>query len=422
MGAVAVDSLDRCAHGHFPAVDADRIHAFEQAPTQSMFGLEADEEHGGALFDSVVDQMVQDAAAFAHAGGADDHRGTVEGVQALRIVRASIVVQPIEAQRILVLVGRQRLEHLLVVALRVDAHDIRDVDRQRAVHVDIDAGQATFHLELVQAVHQLLRPPERERRDQELAAAFERLADRAKERGLGLPARLVLLHAIRTLHDHVVRPVDDLRILDDRHAATAYIAGEDETPFRVALRDVKDHARRAQDVAGEHEVRAHAADRFERAVKVDRDEAFERFDRVPRGVERFEGRLAVLLPIAIDELDVVLLNVGGIQEHVGAEIARCRSGVDRPVEAVAHQRGQIAAVVDVRVRKDDRVDLARVERQVPIALECDLSPSLEHPAIQEQVEAVGVHQVHRSGDGARCTPELDVHRGTPRREGRRTMG
>ena len=54
-----------------------------------------------------------------------------------------------------------------------------------------------------------------------------------------------------------------------------------------------------------------------------------------------------------DVLDVLLLDVRGIAEHVLAEADHGRGRVDGPVEAGLREAGQVAAVVDVRVGQED---------------------------------------------------------------------
>ena len=54
------------------------------------------------------------------------------------------------------------------------------------------------------------------------------------------------------------------------------------------------------------------------------------------------------------------LQFRGIQEHETGELVRRRGGEDRTAETRGHQMRDEAAVVEVRVREEQRVDLARV--------------------------------------------------------------
>ena len=63
-------------------------------------------------------------------------------------------------------------------------------------------------------------------------------------------------------------------------------------------------------------------------------------DRVGHGIERLA--LGARLPAPLEELEVLLLDVGRVGEHHRAEIAGGRSGVDGPVKAIAHQQRQPA--------------------------------------------------------------------------------
>ena len=93
---------------------------------------------------------------------------------------------------------------------------------------------------------------------------------------------------------------------------------------------------------------------------------------------------AVLLSVAlVDELGVLLLDVRGVAQHHVAE-ALCRGrAVDGAAESLAHQRGQIAAVIDVGVGEHDRVDRGGVEGEGAVADPRLVSPSVKDAAIKE---------------------------------------
>ena len=122
-------------------------------------------------------------------------------------------------------------------------------------------------------------------------------------------------------------------------------------------------------------------------------------------------RFAVLMAL-VQKLRVFFLDVSGVAQHPVAEVDRRRSRVNRAVEAVLHQRGQVAAVVDVGVRKDHRIDRRAGHRQVAILCVRLLAPPLVEPAIERVSPTARFHQMHRAGDRPRRAPECDLHRPT----------
>ena len=84
-----------------------------------------------------------------------------------------------------------------------------------------------------------------------------------------------------------------------------------------------------------------------------------------------------------------------------------RGAVDRSVEALLDQIGQVAAVVDVGMAEQHRVDVAGPEGKFLVANAALGAMALEQSAVQQQRLAAGVNLVHRAGDGAGGTPEGD---------------
>src|SRR5207249_10956703 len=85
----------------------------------------------------------------------------------------------------------------------------------------------------------------------------------------------------------------------------------------------------------------------------------------------------------IDKLGVRFLNVGGVAEHGLAQVDGGRSRVNWPGKSVADECGQVSAVVDVGVGEHYRVDGARVERQVAVAILGILAAALVEAAIEQ---------------------------------------
>jgi hypothetical protein len=128
-------------------------------------------------------------------------------------------------------------------------------------------------------------------------------------------------------------------------------------------------------------------------------------------VEGFEEVLALALALLVDVGDVALLDVGGVAQHVGAEVAGGGGGVDVAGEVGAEQRGEVAAVVDVGVGEDDGVDVGGVKGEVAVTLEALLALALGEAAVKQELAAADFQQVHGAGDGAGGAEKVNFHPG-----------
>jgi hypothetical protein len=81
------------------------------------------------------------------------------------------------------------------------------------------------------------------------------------------------------------------------------------------------------------------------------------------GVQRLDGRIAAADPFLVPVQRVFILNVGGVGQHDVGQVARGRRRIDRPFESLANQPGQLAAVIDVGMGEDHRVDALRMARK-----------------------------------------------------------
>ena len=124
--------------------------------------------------------------------------------------------------------------------------------------------------------------------------------------------------------------------------------------------------RGAEDVAGLDELEREMLPEVGDAAVGHADHQLLHRDRVGQVVERLALRPG--LAAALEVLVVLLLDVRRVRQHHRAQVAGGGRGVDRPVEAVAHQQRQPPGVVDVGVAQHDAVEPARVERQPRVQL------------------------------------------------------
>ena len=82
---------------------------------------------------------------------------------------------------------------------------------------------------------------------------------------------------------------------------------------------------------------------------------------IAAGVNWRDLRIATSHRAAIEIFHFHLLDRGGVREHDFTERAGCCGGINRTRKSGARQFGQQPAVIDVRMREQDRIDLARIE-------------------------------------------------------------
>ena len=261
-----------------------------------------------------------------------------------------------------------------------------------------------------------LRAVDREGRDHHGAAALRGADDRVGE-PLGEVGVGVAGVAVGRLHHERVGGRWWLGRGEQRVLLASEVAAEHHGR---AARDPYHHARCAEDVPGGAQLHLDAVGHPVRAPEPDAPEAVERPDGVLLGVEGERG--AVLREAgAVGEVGVLLLEVAAVLEDDRGEGGRPVARVDRAVEPVAHERGDVPAVVEVGVAEDDRVDGGRVERQGRPVAQPQLLRALEQPAVEEHACGVGLEEELAAGHGAGPTEEREcrAQRVTIRRMSRR---
>jgi hypothetical protein len=146
-------------------------------------------------------------------------------------------------------------------------------------------------------------------------------------------------------------------------------------------------------MAGVHERYLQAAADFRRRVIRDRPQLDERAIDVAAVVERLDLRLTAFAP-AIEIDRVFFLDLRRVAEHHRRKGARGRRAVDRAAEALTHEIGEIAAVVEVGMAQDDAVDVARPKWEVLVAAPAFGTMTLEQPAIEQQRLAARLDLMH----------------------------
>ena len=271
----------------------------------------------------------------------------------------------------------------------------------------------------VQVVQHFLRPLQREGGNDHVAMAGHGFADGAIQLVDGVGQRAVRAVAIGGFHHHVVGGRRGDRIAQDRSPRVALVAGKQQSAARAAFAQGQQDRGRTEDVAGVEELRLDAgrdADGFVVAHRL--AEEVQRVQRVVHGVQRFHRGLVAAPTAALGTAGVLFLQAGGVEHHDAGQVAAGGGGEDAPAEALAHQSRNAAAVIEMRVREQQHVDVGGIEaerRAVGLFL---FAAALEQAAVDQDAAAVPFDQVARAGDlfGRAVTAVADAGaHGLPRR-------
>ena len=240
------------------------------------------------------------------------------------------------------------------------------------------------------------------------------LADEAEvvlEAALDVRGGRVVAVAVGAFRHERVHALHGLRVAQERRVALPEVAREEQAAALAPLVVVERDGRRPEDVPGVVEGGAQAGDDLARLAVGQRPEERHRVRHVLEVVEQLEGLLALLAARLVHVLHVARLEERAVAQHHFAQVARGGRGVDRAAVAGLHERRDAAAVVDVRVGEDDRVDLLRRERHRAVRLERLLAVALQQAAVHEDAMAVVFDRMERAGGGAGGADEAEVEHG-----------
>ena len=281
--------------------------------------------------------------------------------------------------------------------------------------MDRQPGDAALLGQRGQGEQHDLGPVDGEGGDDDHASSLRATGDDAGELVEGLLLVLVGAVAVGRLGD---QHVDSWWVVgrdQEGVGGTAEVAGEQQPAVEFLQAHL--HRARPEDVTGRAQHDLHARCHRHPAPHRCRPDQPQCGLGVFGGVQRHGGVMTrVALPVGV--VGLLLLEVGGIaQDDVGQCCGR-RRAPDGAMEPLADQRGQVSDVVQMRVGDDDGVDGRGIDgERLAIALP-ELTPTLEHAAVDENPCSGGVDQVTAAGDGAGGTEEPQGARATGRGHGR----
>ena len=384
MGGKPLEVDDLRAHGDLLAKEPDALHAVKKPPAERTDALVADEHHGAVVAPEIVLQMVADTPRVAHTGRGNDDLGCRVHIEQLRLLRRLDQVKVGEREHVRTVLDK--LERLFIkIAVQIAAENGGRLLGKRRVDIDRKIGHGLDKpgvLDLADKVQKLLRAPDGERRNDDIAALGERLVNDLRQL-IGIAPHLGMVAvAVGRFHDDIIRLFQVLRIADDGLIDIADVAGENDGPCQTVFAHLQRDGGRAEQVSRVGKGDAHTVtkrDRFAVLAGGDKPEHILRvFDRVDRLDRRFAGALA----LAVVVLGLAFLNVRAVQQHDLHQIRRQARGKDLAAKAVFDQQRDPPGMVDMRMRHQNIVDLIGRKRQRAVV---DLVASLLQTAIDEDL-------------------------------------
>ena len=125
--------------------------AFDDARTQCVICTVANEQDEVVRVFDVILEMMADAAAFAHAGGANDDRRSLDGVECDRLRDLSDGAQVLHAKGVVLFA--QEIVNFLIEAFRVQPKNFRGINAKGTVYKNWYIRQVAAFVKLVQAIY-----------------------------------------------------------------------------------------------------------------------------------------------------------------------------------------------------------------------------------------------------------------------------
>jgi hypothetical protein len=131
------------------------------------------------------------------------------------------------------------------------------------------------------------------------------------------------------------------------------------------------------------------------------------FGVIPR-VKRQRRRVLRGL-VAVGELGFFFLQMAAVEQQDTAQVKGCGRAVHLAGKALACQQRQVAAVVQVGMGQDDRVNAGRLHRQRRPVAQAQRLVALKQSAIDQHLRGALLQQVFRACDGVGSAQKLEFH-------------
>ena len=197
---------------------------------------------------------------------------------------------------------------------------------------------------------------------------------------------------------------------DDGLIHIAQVAGEDQLFGDAVFRGGDGDAGAAQQMPCVGKADADALAQFHILAVFAGGDVLLHIFRILNGIQRLHLGGAGTGRLAVFPLGVGLLNVGGVQQHDVHEVGRHTGGEDAALEALLHQHGHPAGMVDMGVGNEHEVDTAGMEGQGFVV---HLVTPLLQAAVDQDVFAVDLQTVTAAGHALVSAVKAQLHNGPP---------
>jgi hypothetical protein len=401
---------------HF-AEDADLRLVVNELAAEGVGGLIAgDDDEVARVFDSVAEVM-EDAAAFGHSAAGDDDEGAGLGVEGFAFVHGADVGEVLEAEGVAAVFGE--LRGFAIVLVGVLAIDVGDVERERAVNINGDLRELAFGEEFVEEQNDVLGAADGEGGDDDVSALGDGVRDGFAEAFFRVFNGTMLAVAVGAFDDEVVGGGSRVRIFEDGNVFAAEVAGVEQAQRLGPSGKCNQSGCRSENVSGVVEDEAGPGDDLLLLAVLDFAEERHEFVDVDHGVERRQGRklrrilrgldvaaaVAIVVRLFVEKFCVGLLNARAVHEHGGAEVEGGSGGVDGAGESLMGEGGEIAAVVEVRVREDDGAHGVGIVGKFAVVRVGVAEVALLHAAVEQEHALGGFADVRGAGDFSGSAPK-----------------
>ena len=412
MGGKALKVHDLGVNGDLLAEELHTSDALQQGAAQGALPLIAHEHDGALRLPEVVLQVVTDTARVAHTGGGDDDLGDTVLVQPLGFLHRLRHAEVGEVEHVgAVLHQGQGVG--VQIAVQIAGENGGGTAGQRRVDVnrEIRIGlHQLLILDLPDEVQQFLGAAYGEGGNHHVAALGHGVIDDFRQI-LGVAPHLrVVAVAVGGLHDDVVRAPEVAGVPDDGLIHIAQVAGEDQLFGDAVFRGGDGDAGAAQQMPCVGKADADALAQFHILAVFAGGDVLLHIFRVLNGIQRLHLGGAGTGCLAVLPLGVGLLNVGGVQQHDIHEVSRHTGGEDAAPEALLHQHGHPAGMVDMGVGNEHEVDTAGMEGQGFVV---HLVTPLLQAAVDQDVFAVDLQTVTAAGHALVSAVKAQLHNGPP---------
>lgn len=218
--------------------------------------------------------------------------------------------------------------------------------------------------------------------------------------------------------DQIDRRGEQFGIADDGRVVAANVGGKEKSSRFARFGPFENDVRRAHDVAGVVKGESDAVTKLGALAVLNVFECLNDRRNICGSIKRVDllgaGGALSLIQIA----RIFFLNLSRIHEHDAGDGSSTGRAIDRAFVARAEEDGKLAAMIEMAMRKDHRIDGFCIIRKQLVQSQGHVACALIHADIEKDSQTVHFNEMTGSGNGSICTAELNSHGGSVQRSER----